>query len=92
MAVEIEGLGSVIPAAPARTAIRVREVSVTISAWRIEIDSPRGHGWITLAEHGGSWYRGDGVFLGWPQPRLQAAWQALLPAPEKAELDFPQLG
>jgi len=92
MPVDIEGLGSVTPSAPLRQTIRVREAAVTLSAWRIEVESPRGRGWIVLAEHNGSWYRGDGVFLGWPQQRLEAAWRALLPVPEKAELDFPQLG
>jgi len=92
MPVEIEGLGSVTPSAPARENIRVREATVTLSAWRIDVASPRGPGWIVLAEHDASWYRGDGVFLGWPQQRLEGAWRALLPVPEKAELDFPQLG
>jgi len=92
MPVDIEGLGSVTPEAPAREHIRVREASVTLSAWRIDVASPRGRGWIVLAEHNASWYRGDGVFLGWAQPRLEAAWRALLPSPEKPELDFPQLG
>jgi hypothetical protein len=92
MPVDIEGLGSVTPSAPARENIRVREAAVTLSAWRIDIASPRGPGWIVLAEHQSAWYRGDGVFLGWPQPRLEAAWRALLPPPEKSDLDFPQLG
>jgi len=92
MPVEIEGLGAVTPSSPTRQHIRVREATVTISAWRIDAVSPRGAGWIVLAEHNSSWYRGDGVFLGWPQPRLEAAWRALLPPPEKPELDFPQLG
>jgi len=92
MPVEIEGLGSVSPSAPSRVHIRVREATVTLSAWRIDAASPRGQGWIVLAEHNAAWYRGDGVFLGWAQPRLEAAWRALLPPPEKENLDIPQLG
>jgi hypothetical protein len=92
MPVDIEGLGSVNPSVPSRVHIRVREASVTLSAWRIEVSSPRGPGWIVLAEHNASWYRGEGVFLGWPQQRLEGAFRALLPPPEKAELDIPQLG
>jgi len=92
MPVEIEGLGSVTPSAPSRVHIRVREAAVTLSAWRIDGGSPRGQGWIVLAEHNTAWYRGDGVFLGWPQQRLEAAWRALLPPPEKENTEFPQLG
>ena len=92
MPVEIEGLGSVTPSAPSRVHIRVREAAVTLSAWRIDAASPRGQGWIVLAEHNAAFYRGDGVFLGWPQPRLEAAWRALLPPPENEKLDIPQLG
>ena len=92
MPVEIEGLGPVTPSPPRREHIRVREAAVTLSAWRIDVDAPRGPGWIVLAEHSASWYRGDGVFLGWSQQRLEAAWRALLPPPQKEELDFPQLG
>ena len=92
MPVDIEGFASVDPSAPSRVHIRVREATVTLSAWRIDVSSPHGRGWIVLAEHNASWYRGGGVFLGWPQQRLEAAWRALLPPPEKTDLDIPQLG
>jgi hypothetical protein len=40
-----------------------------------------------------SLYRGDGVFLGWPSDRLQAAYRTLLPrTDDTGESDFPQLG
>jgi hypothetical protein len=93
MAVEIPGIGSVTAEPPVREPIRVRGMTVTISAWRIVASSAQGPGTLVLAEQGGkSWYRGDGIFLGWPQERLAAAWKALLPAPEPSGDDFPQLG
>jgi hypothetical protein len=93
MPVEIPGVGAVAAAPPSRVPVRVRGLQVTLSAWRMEATSPRGPGALVLADHGGaSWYRGDGVFLGWPQERLEAAWRALLPPREPAEPDMPQLG
>jgi hypothetical protein len=93
MAVEIPGIGAVTATAPSRVPVRVRALSVTLSAWRLDATSPRGAGTLVLADHGGaSWYRGDGVFLGWPQDRLGAAWRALLPPAERTDLDIPQLG
>jgi len=89
----IEGLGEVRAQPPERYPLRVRGATNTLSGWRIAIEAPRGPGSIALAEHGAeTFYRGDGVFIGWSQDRLQAAYRALLPAPQAPELDFPQLG
>jgi hypothetical protein len=78
-----------------RSPIRTRESLVTRSAWRLMATSAQGEGTISLIELSPtvSLYRGDGVFLGWPSERLQAAYRTLLPRTEDAgESDFPQLG
>jgi hypothetical protein len=77
-----------------RSSIRAREKSVTLSAWRLAIASEQGEGTITLIEAspGEVFYRGDGVFLGWPQERLGSAYAALAPKDEAATLETPQLG
>jgi hypothetical protein len=41
---------------------------------------------------GETFYRGEGVFLGWDQDRLAAAYRALLPEPAAPEPESPQLG
>ena len=76
----IEGLGEVRASEPERVVLRMRGSTVTVSGWRISVEAPRGPGSIVLAESGGQkFYRGEGVFLGWPQERLEAAYRALLP-------------
>jgi len=37
-------------------------------------------------------YRGEGVFLGWRQERMAAAYLALLPKPEDDHFEMQQLG
>lgn len=78
----------------ARFPIRAREVSVTLSAWRLSAAADEGDGTITLVElsDGGMFRRGDGIFLGWPQDRLAGAYEALIPRDQAAALDMPQLG
>ena len=78
----------------ARSPIRARRASVTLSAWRLTIASEQGEGTITLVEgpSEGVFYRGDGVFLGWPQDRLASAYEALAPKGEGAPLETQQLG
>jgi len=76
----IEGLGEVRASEPERVVLRMRGSTVTVSGWRICVEAPRGPGSIVLAENGAQkFYRGEGVFLGWPQERLEAAYRALLP-------------
>ena len=41
---------------------------------------------------GGSLFRGDGVCLGWPQGRLEAAYRRLLPGGSDPEPDPGQAG
>jgi hypothetical protein len=88
----LEGLTGARADAPARTPVRTRESGVTQSAWRLDVDSDRGAGWIVRLDGGETLYRGDGVLLGWSQERLAAAWNALLPRVAEAEPDPPQLG
>lgn len=78
---------------PERRPIRTRESGVTLSAWCLPVSCLEGEGAIVLLESAGqTHYRGDGVFLGWAQSRLEAAYRALVPAPEEERPIFGQLG
>ena len=90
---EIEGLGEVRASEPERAMLRMRGATVTVAGWRVTVEAPRGQGSIVLAEQGAQrFYRGEGVFLGWPQERLEAAYRALLPPSEGPGGDHLQLG
>jgi len=91
---QIEGLGEVTATEPTRAPLRIRGAAVTTAGWRISVQAPRGAGTIVLAEQGvQQFYRGDGLFLGWPQERLETAWRALLPPSEgPSGGDHQQLG
>jgi hypothetical protein len=90
---QIEGLGEVRGGGPERIPLRMRGAGVTLSGWRIAVEAPRGPGAVVLAEHGAEkFYRGEGVLLGWPQERLEAAYRALLPAAQGPTDDHLQLG
>jgi len=90
----VEGLTNPRSLGLARSPIRARQTSVTLSAWRLTIASEEGEGTITLVEASSEdvFYRGDGIFLGWPQDRLAGAYQALAPKDEAAPLETQQLG
>ena len=77
-----------------RFLIRLRDGSATQSAWRLAIESDEGRGAIILVEVSPeeTFYRGEGVFLGWDQDRLGSAYRALLPKPEADGFDMQQLG
>ena len=77
-----------------RVNVRSRGSQVTRSAWRLEASSPAGSGSIVLLELSAeeSFYRGDGIFLGWSQDRLAGAYQALAPKSDEPEPELPQLG
>lgn len=77
-----------------RVPVRARELSMTVSAWRLSLVSDEGEGTITLVEltREQLLYRGDGVCLGWTQERLARASEALTPKDETAEPEAPQLG
>ena len=78
----------------ARSAIRTRERGVTLSAWRMVVHTAQGDGSITLVDgaDGATFRRGEGLFLGWDQPRLAAAYAQLLPQGGRREPDPGQFG
>jgi len=90
----VPGLSNPRSVGLARSPIRARQTPVTLSAWRLTIASEQGEGTITLVEAPPEevFYRGDGVFLGWPQDRLASAYEALAPKDEGAPLETQQLG
>lgn len=77
-----------------RFPIRLREGSTTQSAWRLSVASEEGEGAIVVVEiaDGETYYRGDGVFLGWPADRMALAYRALLPSSGADRFEIPQLG
>lgn len=77
-----------------RFPIRIRESSATQSGWRLSVETGEGKGSILLVEAvaGEPFYRGDGIFLGWPQERMAAAYRALLPKNEEERFETQQLG
>ncbi len=90
----LEGLTDVAAGELERVAIRLRESDVTLSAWRLGLTSSEGSGAIYLVETlgGGTLFRGDGLCLGWPQQRLEAAYRRLLPGGGNPEPDGPAFG
>jgi hypothetical protein len=72
----------------------MRESGVTHAGWRMEIGSDEGDGAIVLIELtvDRSVCRGDGVFLGWSQERLAAAYLALRAEPDEPHFELNQLG
>ena len=77
-----------------RFLIRLRDGSTTQSAWRLAVESGEGRGSIIYVEisPGETFFRGDGVFLGWPQDRMASAYHALLPKPDGSFFETQQLG
>ena len=77
-----------------RFLIRMRGGSVTQSAWRLSVTADQGQGTIIYVDASPeeTFYRGDGVFLGWPQDRLAAAYKALQPEPDEPPFEMHQLG
>ena len=76
-----------------RVAIRLRESSNTLSAWKLSVAAPEGTGaMVRIETPAGQLFRGEGWFLGWSQETLAAAWAELVPHPETETLDLPQLG
>ena len=77
-----------------RFLIRLRDGSATQSAWRLAVESEEGQGAIILVEipPAETFYRAEGVFLGWDQDRLGSAYRAFLPKPEGDGFHMQQLG
>lgn len=64
-----------------RVPIRARGLSHSLSAWRVAVTCEQGRGVILLVEPSPQekYFRGEGLFLGWPQQRLARVYGALLP-------------
>src|SRR6266849_928495 len=83
---QIEGLGEVRASEPERVILRMRGAAVTVSGWRIAVESPRGPGTIVLAEQGGQkFYRGEacswaGRRSGWRPPTARCCRRRKAPA------------
>ena len=77
-----------------RFPIRTRGGSSTQSAWRLSVASGEGQGVIVFVEVSTeeTFFRGEGIFLGWSPERLEAAYRALLPESEEPSFELPQLG
>ena len=77
-----------------RFLIRTRGSSSTQSAWRLSVVCGEGQGAIIFLEMSPAetFYRGEGVFLGWPPERMEAAYRALLPKSEEPAFETQQLG
>ena len=77
-----------------RFPIRTRESEVTRSGWRLEIVSREGEGAIVVVEASPaeSFYRGEGILLGWTAERLEAAYRELRPRDDGAPFELNQLG
>ena len=90
----VPGLEGASAAPPERVPARTREGRVTLSAWRMSITTANGAGAIVLVETNvGAVFRGEGMFLGWPQETLAAAYRALVPKTSAdVALNHPQLG
>ncbi len=90
----VPGLEGATASAPERVPARTREGRVTLAAWRMAVSTPNGPGAIVLVETNvGAVFRGEGIFLGWAQDTLDAAYRALVPkAPSDANVNHPQLG
>ena len=78
----------------ARVPVRRRDSDYTLSAWRMEVTCDQGSGTIALVEisPAESRYRGDGVFLGWPQDRLAEVYRDLTSGDTGPGFEMMQLG
>jgi hypothetical protein len=88
------GLSGVIPELPERVSIRTRANDLPLPAWRVQVASEQGGGALLhlLIPRQGIYYRGDGVFLGWSQERLAAAYQTLHPELPKVAVAYAPVG
>jgi hypothetical protein len=76
-----------------RFPIRTRESGATLSAWRLAVACEEGEGVLVCIDSvDETLYRGEGVFLGWDQERLAAAYRALQFPSDEAPFEISQLG
>ena len=96
MSAAVTGLTGVTAQPLERVPMCTRQSTVTRAGWRLALSSEQGSGAILLVELAPdeSYYRGEGVCLGWPQARLAEAYEALTRAGTAGAPDFelPQLG
>lgn len=78
-AVDLEGLTGLSRTQLHRVPLRLREQQITLSGWRLETTSAQGAGALLLVDlaAGVRAFRGEGVYLGWEQPRMEKVWAAL---------------
>jgi hypothetical protein len=78
----------------ARFPIRTRGDEATRSAWRLAVACEEGEGAVVLVEASAAetFYRGEGILLGWAQDRLASAYRALLPEDGEPTFELHQLG
>ena len=88
------GLRGVIPEVPERVSIRTRANDLPLHAWKVQIASEQGSGALLRLQipRQGIHYRGDGVFLGWSQERLAAAYLTLHPGLPQAAVAYAPVG
>ncbi len=84
------GLTGIVVEPLERILVRVRSRAVTGSAWRLAIASDQGRGQIVLVDVSTeeSYFRGDGVFLGWAQSALAEAYKVLTAPLADRDLEF----
>ena len=88
-AVDVAGLRGARALSLRRMPIRTRDSSVTRAGWSLVVSCSSGEGAVVLAD---SFYRGEGLLLGWPQERLAQLYSALTAAPAGDDGSGPQLG
>jgi len=90
----LPGLEAATASVPERVPVRTREGRITLAAWRMIVTTPGGEGAIVLVETNvGAVFRGEGLFLGWAQDMLAAAYKSLVPKTgSDSALNHPQLG
>jgi hypothetical protein len=77
-----------------RFLIRTRDGTSTQSAWRLSIGCAEGQGAIIFIEISPdqTFFRGEGIFLGWSQQQMSAAYSLLLPKSDDPPFEIPQGG
>src|SRR5258708_258460 len=69
---DVAGLTAVRVESLRRVPLRTRQSGVTRAGWRLEVACAQGVGSVVVAEVSASetWYRGEGILLGWTQEKL----------------------
>ena len=91
------GLTRIVTRPLERVPLCRRESTAITSAWRLALTCDQGEGSIVPVEGSAAetLYRGDGMFLGWPQERLSEVYRTLTRPPDDGgatDLELPQLG